>query len=140
MDELNTKPAPPPRTNRKRRDPRDAKIEVRIAGAEKARVMAKAKKMGVTSSELLRVAALGLDGLRKSPEVHMRIEALAPVFQDLEGVTNNLNHIARALNTDVKSGRSPDEARAREDVSAILGAISDAEFRIREILLTAQLN
>jgi len=104
---------------------------------EKFVIAVKAEQSNMTPSEFVRVAVVGNVGLRRDPKDRKRLDALAPVFQDLDGLTNNVNHIAKALNTTVKIGIAPDEAQATADLSAILGAISDAELRIKEILLAA---
>ena len=134
MSEIETSKRKP---RKRHREARNDTLEVRMSTYEKFVIAVKAEQSNMTPSEFVRVAVVGNVGLRRDPKDRKRLDALAPVFQDLDGLTNNVNHIAKALNTTVKIGIAPDEAQATADLSAILGAISDAELRIKEILLAA---
>jgi hypothetical protein len=101
---------------------------VRMTEAEAAELQTRARRAGLSVGAYLRACALGDSGPRakRAPPVHR--ELLGEALASLNRVGNNLNQIAKQLN----SGGHPDRAamaEARAELVAILELILDAMGR-----------
>ena len=98
---------------------------MRLTPAEAADLQARAQNAGLSVSAYLRACALGDSGPRakRAPTVHQAM--LSEALASLNRVGNNINQIAKHLN----SGNHPDRAAmatARGELMAIIELILDA--------------
>jgi hypothetical protein len=112
---------------------RNKRLTVRLTAEEFNQIAAKADKAGLGSAALLRAAALGSAGpraQRRPPADHV---ALRQLLGHVGRIGNNINQIARALNTAEKMGSLPELPAALRACPAALGACDD----IRRAILAA---
>lgn len=91
-------------------------IPVRVTDEERAAIAAKADAAGLTLAAYLRAAALGSPGPRARRRLPVSHVALRQLLGELGRVGNNVNQIARALN----SGEAADVVELREALAAYL--------------------
>lgn len=103
---------------------RDAQILVRFTAEELATVADKADRAGMARAAFLRAAALGNPGPRAQRRPPADHEALRRILGELGRVGNNINQIARALNSDPQGA---DLSALPESLAAYL-QIRDAIF------------
>ena len=106
-----------------------AKLAVlRLTEAEAADLQDRARRAGLSTSAYLRACALGDSGPRAQRAPPVNRELLSEALVSLNRVGNNINQIAKHLN----SGGHPDHAAmtdARAELIAILELILDAMGR-----------
>jgi len=97
-DKNEKKPRPARRQSAKRQ--RTKQCLVRFTDAEFADASAKADRAGMALAAYLRAAALGHPGLRAQRRPPADHKALRRLLGEMGRIGNNINQIARALNTD----------------------------------------
>lgn len=75
-------------------------IPIRVTGEERAAIEAKADAAGLTIAAYLRATAIGAAGPRARRRAPSDQVALRQLLGELGRVGNNVNQIARALNSD----------------------------------------
>ena len=98
-----SEPAPPRRVGRRRaanaRGGRQHRHEVKVTAEEEARLLALAVEQGVTVPRLLVESALAGPVGETASERRVLLTELFAVHRTVAGVANNVNQIARKLNT-----------------------------------------
>lgn len=100
---------------------RDRIVKVCVTAAEAARLRARAAAAGRSVSSYMRARCLASSEQRAAPALDAR--ELRPLYQELRRCGNNLNQIARALNS-TGPGAVPESTI--ESVLSSLGAATDA--------------
>ena len=113
----------PPR-NRSEKRQRTARLFLRLSPAEQAALATRADKAGMTPPAYLRAAALGTAGPRAQRRTPADATLLRQVLGQLGRVGNNLNQIARHLNT----GREGDQGEALTEALAEYARMRDALY------------
>lgn len=104
---------------------RTAALLIALTPAERADFEARAAKAGLSLSAFARAAALGEAGPRARRRPIVDAAELASVHAELKRVGNNVNQIAKALN----SGHRvllPEVQKAHEDISLVMLEIMKA--------------
>ena len=104
---------------------REKRAMVRLTAAEAAELQERAARAGLSAGAYLRACALGESGPRSKRAPPVNRALLAEALAALNRVGNNLNQIAKQLN----SGGHPDRAAmadSRAELTAILELILDA--------------
>ena len=104
---------------------RSKQAVVRLTEAEAAELQARARRCGLSAGAYLRACALGDSGPRAKRAPPVNRELLGEALASLNRVGNNINQIAKQLN----SGGHPDHAamaEARAELVGILELILDA--------------
>ena len=117
-------------------DVRTVIFDLALSKKEKMRLAEKAEALGISQSDLLRLGAFGVRGLRVDPEEKRRVELLTPVFQDLAGIGNNVNQIAKQVNTTVLAGEPIDVHSIGHKLLKLLKKMQEVELSIAETILT----
>lgn len=104
---------------------RSKQAVVRLTEAEAVELQSRARRAGLSAGAYLRACALGDSGPRAKRAPPVNRELLGEALASLNRVGNNLNQIAKQLN----SGGHPDRAamaESRAELVAILELILDA--------------
>lgn len=99
-------------------------VTVRVSAEERAQLEALSSRAGLAAGAFLRAAAFGGAGPRAQRRPSADHAVLRQLLGELGRVGNNLNQIARTLNT----GQSADLPELREALSAYLG-VRNAIYR-----------
>lgn len=106
--------------------PKDKHIHIRISENERAAIQQRATNAGLSLSNYLRKRAL-LNDCR--PIIYTDTKTLQLLYRSLKGIANNLNQIARILNSHRFSNELSDALlKALDDTSKATNAV--AEFLI----------
>ncbi len=104
---------------------RSFSIEIALTSTERAEIERRAADAGLSLSSFSRAAALGDPGPRAARRPTVEAATLASVHAELKRVGNNVNQIAKALN----SGHRvllPEVQKAHEELSLILFEVACA--------------
>lgn len=110
-----------PKAAKSEKRQRAARLFLRLTAEEKAAILARADKAGMTPPAYLRAAALGTAGPRAQRRIPADAGLLRQVLGHLGRVGNNLNQIARHLNR----GREDDQYEALDAALHELAGIRD---------------
>ena len=101
-------------------------VQVRMRHADLQRIDQRAREAGLSRSAYMRRAGLS-GGPLLLPHEH---ELLIDMRQDLSGVGNNVNQLAKLANTFARTGESGE--RLEEDVRKALADVYDVRRRLEE--------
>jgi hypothetical protein len=124
----NGQPQPAPgRSGSEKRQRAKGAVLVRLLPDERAEVEERARGAGLSLASFLRASGLGTPGPRAQRSPTVNAEALARATAALSKVGNNLNQIARVLNSGGAIGMA-------HDYSSTLAVVREAAAAIREIV------